>query len=405
MIARTRQFAVALLAALSCTFAAAQTGSITFNQLHNPEFRGNGGSPAGNVTGEVPSLWRTFAVGESTATSAIVPLAADAIFPGSPPVNAVELTVTNFGPPATSDAGFDSSPNQFTLLPELGYGATVYLRSNNSDMSSQTVLIQLPIFDEAGVFTGNAGSQTVEVTDTWTQFEVPPIATSLMGASAELSFRLTEGASDNSIQIALPEVIGPSLENRVPNPEFSGTGGGIQGNVTGIVPEFWRAFGLESESASIALQTVPVAANELYPGSPATTAMRITSVNATGAGFDHEITQVPLAPAGRLMVGEVFLRADNADSSDQEVGFAVPIFESNGTFTGTAPGSAFFNATPQWQYFAGIVFSGGADQTANVAFRLTDSGTENSVLIALPTLNGLARDVFANGFEGDDPAF
>lgn len=381
----------------------ADSGEITFNQLPNPEFRGDGGFLESNVTGPVPSLWRSFAVGESTATTAIVPVAAGELFAGSPAVNAVELTVTNFGPPATSDAGFDTSPNQFTLIPGQAYGATVYLRSNNADLSPQTVLVQLPIFDNTGTFTGTSGSVTVEATSSWTAFEMPVRTTNLPGATGEVSFRLAEGAADNSVQIALPSVAGPSLANRVPNPEFSGTGGIPVENATGEVPDLWRAFGLVSESANLSLEKVPVAADELYPGSPATTAIRLSTSVFTGSGFDHEITQVSLAPAGRRVWAEVYLRADNADNSNQEVSFQMPIFESNGAFSGQSPGSVNVVATPQWKYFTGTPFSGDEGQTFNLGFRLIDSGTENTVLIALPTLKGLAETVFDSDFEAATP--
>ncbi len=393
--------AVALAAAF-CHSAFAQTGPSTTNQLPNPELRGDSGILGGTVTGDAPTLWRTFAVGDSSASTAIIPLAQDELFLGSPAVNAVNLTVTNFGPPATSDAGFDTFPNRFTLISGVAYEATVFLRSNNSDQSSQTVDVSLPVFDQAGTFTGNFANALFQATDTWTEFRLPPISTNLIGASGELSFRLEEGASDNSILIALPRVAGPRLENRVPNPAFSGAGGIAIENVSGDVPDFWRAFGLDDGSGSVALQTVPVAENELYPGSPATTAMRMSSSVFDSSGFDHETTQVPLAPAGRLTWGEVYLRADNADGSNQEVFFAMGIFEADGTFTGSAPGTVTVTATPEWKYFAGVPYAGAEGQTTNVAFRMEDSGTENTVLIALPTLKGLSDSVFDNGFEGDD---
>jgi hypothetical protein len=333
----------------------------------------------------------------------IEPVAAGELYPGSPAVNAVRLTVTEFGDPGVSDAGFDTSPNRFTMNAGQPYGAKVFLRSGNADMSPQTVLMQLPIFDGGGAFTGSAGSATVQATGSWAEFEIPPEITNLSGASAELSFRLIGGGAENSVQIALPRVTGPSLDNQVPNPGFSGSGGGVQENVSGDVPDFWRAFALDSEGASLSLQTVPVAAGELYPGSPPMTAMRVSGSDFTGAGFDHESTQVPLAPAGRLVWAEVFLRADNADNSDQVVSVSVPIFESDGTFTGTAPGTVNATATPEWKYFAGPSFSGTAGQTFNLSFRFIDSGAENSVLIAMPALRNISERVFTSAFEGDEP--
>ena len=98
-------------------------------------------------------------------------------------------------------------------------------------------------------------------------------------------------------------------------------------NVTGSVPDLWRAFGLNSVSASIALQTVPLPPGELYPGSPATNAIRISTREQTGSGFDHEGNRLSLAPAGRLVWTEAYVRADNADNSSQAVSFSAPVFD------------------------------------------------------------------------------
>ena len=68
----------------------------TSNQVPNPEFRGNQGAVAGNVTGEVPSAWRGFAVGSSSIELATQALSADELFSGSPASNAVRLDDDRF---------------------------------------------------------------------------------------------------------------------------------------------------------------------------------------------------------------------------------------------------------------------------------------------------------------------
>ena len=55
----------------------------------NPEFAGGGGSRSGSVTGTVPAGWRAVAGGAAGGDVTLEPLAADELYPGSPPVNAV----------------------------------------------------------------------------------------------------------------------------------------------------------------------------------------------------------------------------------------------------------------------------------------------------------------------------
>lgn len=63
-----------------------------------------------------------------------------------------------------------------------------------------------------------------------------------------------------------------TVSNALRNPEFDGTGGAKSANVTGSVPNDWRAFAVSPGTGEIEVQ--PLAANELYPGSPATHAVR-----------------------------------------------------------------------------------------------------------------------------------
>lgn len=69
--------------------------------------------------------------------------------------------------------------------------------------------------------------------------------------------------------------------NLVQNPNFYGTGGAKADGITGTVPDGWRGFAIDPGTAEI--ETVPVAADELYPGSPATNAVLLRTTPQGGA--------------------------------------------------------------------------------------------------------------------------
>ncbi len=171
--------------------------------------------------------------------------------------------------------------------------------------------------------------------------------------------------------------------NVVPNPGFDGATGESLGNVSGAVPDYWRAFGLEG--GEVSLQTVPLPANTLFPGSPATNAIRLT-IDAYGGAqaFDHESTLFSLA-AGHEYRATVYMRSGN--SASQEVMVSFPVFDENG-FTGRAPGTFSATVNNQWKPYSGPTFTESGGTLGDLAFRLTDDGGQNTVLIAMPTVNG-----------------
>ena len=178
--------------------------------------------------------------------------------------------------------------------------------------------------------------------------------------------------------------------NRVPNSEFTGDGGRLLGSVTGKVPDLWRAFAVGGGDVVIA--TVKLAPDTLFPGSPATTAVKLkVKMFGTDQGFDHDSALFSLVP-GHEYAAEVYLRTANSDTSSQQVTVAFPVFDSSG-FTGRQPGS--FNATAggRWTKFSGPSFTEAAGTVAGVAFRLTDGGGENAVWIAMPSVKGPASAV------------
>ncbi len=390
------QLGIALLVfcLVYCANLAAQES--TTNQLPNPQFRGDNGAiedfeGAVNAVA-VPTLWRAFAVSGGDITLEIVPLAANAIFAGSPATSGVRLTVNSFG----GDQGLDHSPVRFSLVPNRLYQYKAYLKSENGDSSTQMVNVGVAQFDAAGAFVSGLGSNTVTATTSWSQVSGPTF--SKTGThTAEMAFRLQDDGGDNSILIALPEIAGPVITNLMPNPGFEGAGGVSGGNVTGTVPDSWRGFAVGGGATTMGV--VPVTANELYPGSPATNAVQLT-VNTFGAdqGMDNEVVRVPVIPPDWSFWGEVYLRTANVDNSDQVVTFALNFFDDVPAYLGGPPVTVA-TATTSWEYVGTFSYLNANAVTADLAFRLIESGANNSVLIAMPRMNGMLNLLFDDGFE------
>lgn len=370
------------------------TGAADPNQIPNALLLDRNGAVAGNVTGTAPTLWRAIALTGGAMDVSSVALAADALFPGSPPATAVRISVSAFG----TDQVFDHAPALFTIVPGRTYQARIYVRSGNADASPQTFRFGMPLFDTALAFTGrDPANFTQPATSAWTAFDSPTFTADPGDAYGHVSFRLQNDGGENTILVALPTLLGPAVANEAPNPAFTGTGGASQGTVTGAIPNAWRAFAVGAGSLTVA--TEPLAAGALFPGSTATTAVRlqVTSGNGSSEGFDHQQVRAPLAPGHRYW-SEVWIRAGGA--TDQGVTISMPIFDAGGTFTGNQPGSTVAIVGPQWRLVAGPPFSGAAGETANLAFRLAADGGEDSLLIAAPRIVGPARPViFGNGFE------
>lgn len=367
----------------------------TSNQVPNAEFRGNTGFAVGNVSGSIPSGWRGFAVGSAVLDLSSTDVAAGALFIGSPPVRVVRLENFDFGAPG-DDSGFDHTGTDFSLFGDRSYMGSVYLRSANADNSPQVVNVALPIFDQDGNFTGDQpGSFVATANNNWTRFSGPEFA-GTDGFSNLLAFRLIDDGGDNALFIALPQVAGPVLANRLPNPGFEGTDGFVQGTVTGTVPDDWRAFAISG--ASLDIDTLPLTANAVFPGSPTGIAVDVSVVLGAGnAGFDHEPTQVALTPAGYRFRPQLYMRSANSDSSEQLVIINTPVFDGNG-FTGRSPGAFAATLDNQWRLYIGPTFSELPGTTTNLAVAVSDDVGEDSIQIAFPTMLGVDV-ILADGFE------
>ena len=383
--------AVIILGAL----ALPPTHAHTINQVPNPEFRGNQGAVAGNVTGSIASGWRGFAVAGAEASLNSIELPPGALFAGSPATTAVRLEITDFGA-VGSDSGFDHTGWDFSLFGNRGYSGKVYLRSANADNSPQQLSVTLPVFDQTGAFTGlQPGSFLATAGSSWTRFSGPQFA-GTDGFSSLMAFRLTDDGGDNAVLIALPQVRGPVLANRLPNPGFIGSDGFVQGSVAGDIPDDWRAFAING--ASLDIETVTLAAGAVYPESPAGNAVDVRVLLGAGsAGFDHEPVQVALTPTAYRFRPQLYMRSSNLDGSPQLVVINTPVFDTNG-FTGRSPGAFAATVDDQWRLYIGPSFSEVAGTTTNLAIAINDDFGEDSIQIAFPTLLGVDV-IFDDGFE------
>ena len=364
------------------------------NLVPNAEFRGLAGAIDGAVTGQPPTTWRGFAVGGGQISLETVPLPANELFPGSPPLNAIRLSVTSFG----ADQGFDHFTHVFSLDTGRFYQPTVWVRSGNADKSDQPVAIGMPLFGADMVFSGrDPASFTAQASAAWMQVTSPTGATALAGeAFAHLAFRLVDDGGENSVLIAMPEVLGRPVINLVPNPGLTGEAGVPDGNITGSVPDSWRAFALGD--STLTLSASDLATGALYPGSAPTRAIRMT-VTASGTsdvGLDFDLNRAALT-AGYGHWGEIWIRSGHAKNQGISVG--LPLYDDQGDFLGIQPGTFGATASPQWGLYAGPVFTGAIGQRVNMALRLAIDDGENSIEIALPRIVGPADEIFRNRFE------
>jgi hypothetical protein len=372
------------------------------NLVPNAAFHGSAGVVGASgavVTGTVPTRWRGFAVNGGDIDFALEPLAANALFPGSAPTTAVRMTVAAFG----TDQGFDHFNAYFQIVAGRRHAGEVWLRTGNPDQTPQQVSVSLPLFaGQPPVFTGrDPGAFGATATSTWTRFAGPHF-TEAGDVLAHLAFRLIDDGGQDSLLIALPTVLGAPVGNDVPNPGFTGSGGASVGAVTGgPVPTGWRAFAVGAGQLQVG--QVPIAANALYPGSQATTAMRLNAINAdSGPGLDHTSNRIPLLP-GFPYWSEVWLRSGNADQSPQALTAALPIFDSQG-FTGRQPGLLLATVGPAWSLYAGPMFTEVAGMSTFLAFRPTADGGEDIIEIALPRVVGPSTDpLFQHRFELPPP--
>lgn len=175
--------------------------------------------------------------------------------------------------------------------------------------------------------------------------------------------------------------------NLVPNPTFQGSGGGTVGTVTGTVPDQWRGYGVNG--GAVLIEVVPVAAGELYASSPATRAIRLTVQTFGGdQGIDHypNFTQLIV---GRSYHVEYYVKSGNTDGTDQLFNMSFPLFNEQQGYLQRAPGShGNQSAGADWTKMTGPTFSDAEATLGHLSFRLVNDGGQNSLLIAMPDVQG-----------------
>ncbi len=367
------------------------------NLVPNARFDGVQGIAVEGATGAVPTHWRAFGIGGGTLTVETMPLAPDTLFPGSPTVTAVKLTVTAFG----GDQGFDHTTHLLPIGAGITHRAQAWIRTGNADDSDQLVGIGLPLFEIPGeesfpTFTGrDPGAFQATATDTWTLASGPEFV-ELADLIAHLSFRPADDGGENSVMIALPTVAGRALENVIPNPAFAGTGGAVGGEVTGDAPDSWRAFAVDGGTLSIT--QIAASADEIFPGSPATTIVQLDAASLVdGQGFDHETSRVSLQ-AGHPYYAEAWIRSANSDSSSQTVSIGLPIFAGD-TFTGRSRTAGVTVGTEWTLVGTPSLIEEGATNT-DLVFRPAADGGPDTLQIALPRIVGPSGPlIYRSGFE------
>lgn len=393
---RARLLGLALSTPILAIAGTPPVGAPDPNLVPNAGLHGDAGANGG-ATGTIPTLWRAFAIGGGALSVTPVPLAAGALFAGSPPANANRICVTAFG----TDQGFDHAQVLFPVLAGRRYVASFHVRSGNSGGAPQGLDMTFPLFDAAGAFNGRSpGSLTTNAGASWTPVTGPAFDAIAGDAFGHLAFRLANDGGENCVEIAWPIVGGPAQVNETPNPRFAGTGGAATPvQVTGTVPNLWRAFAVGAGTLNVSI--VPVGAGELFPGSPPTQAVRLAVTGGNGSleGFDHELARSVLA-VGHRYHGQVWLKSGNAGGAAQGVTVSLPIFDPGGTFTGNQPGSFATTAGANWSLHAGPQFEAPAGHTTNLAFRLAADGGQDVILIAAPRLVGPAGPLtFRDEFE------
>lgn len=395
MSCRTIVLAAVLLTSTALQASTSPTGNI----VPNPSLRGDRGEIAqfgGTVTGTAPTLWRAFAVNGAALSLQRIDLGANALFPGSPPTQAVKITVSTFG----ADQGLDHTPATFSFRAGNSYSARIYARSGNANNSAQSFNLSMPIFDSTHAYTGrDPANFNASANVAWAAFD-SPVVTGLAGdAYALVAIRLNNDGGENSVIVAMPTVLGPAVSNLAPNPGFLGTSGGIQGTVNGSVPGDWRAFAVGTGTLNVS--RVALAAGALFPGSLPTQAVRLEVIGGDGAseGFDHESVRATLS-SDYLHWGELYVRSGNNDMSDQSLFVTMPIFDVGGTYTGQQPGQFATTVGQGWSYVAGPPFTANAGEATDISIRILPDGGSDVILIASPRIAGpVGPLIFKNGFE------
>jgi hypothetical protein len=189
----------------------------TVNIVPNSNFQGAGGTVVGNVTGTIPDQWRGFAVGGGAADISIVPIAVNALYPGSPATNGVKLRVNTFG----ADQGFDNSTTLFKLTPGAPYHLEFYVKSGAPNGMWENFGWSFPLFDANKNFLGRQPGGGTSWEDSGWLHVVGPTFSDPDAAYGHIAFRVYDDGyyvGEKSIIIAMPDVEEPLTSFPLPTP-------------------------------------------------------------------------------------------------------------------------------------------------------------------------------------------
>ncbi|MEO8198503.1 MAG: hypothetical protein ABI689_17455 [Thermoanaerobaculia bacterium] len=181
-----------------------------------------------------------------------------------------------------------------------------------------------------------------------------------------------------------PVSLSAVTRNLVPNPRFTGSLGASVG-ATGTIPDLWRGFAVGGGAAEVSL--VPIAAGELYPGSPPTRAVRL-EVGAFGAdqGFDDDNARFAILSETPYHA-ELWIKSANGGGAPQGVQVGFPLF-TGVTFLGRQPGGFNTTATAGWSHVSGPTFSDPEADNAFLSIRLVPDGGDDAILVVFPEVTG-----------------
>lgn len=212
-----RQLALVLCLVLS---SIGRPSAAQENLLTNPEFAGTGGVVIGDVlqNSPVPDNWRAFAVGGGQLVHEVVPLEESEVFDGSPPVNAVCISITAFG----QDQGFDHdiADGHFPLIPGVEYHAEFWVKTANRDGSDQEFNFIFPLFSDTFLGRDPGGLRGVVATDEWQQV-VAPVFQDAEATNGYIRWAtVDDGGDENAICFAFPTVVQDTVGNLPPSELF-----------------------------------------------------------------------------------------------------------------------------------------------------------------------------------------
>ncbi len=338
--------------------------------------------------------WRFFAVAGANGS---VTLSSDA----ASGARAARLERTN----TDGDLGLDLWGTDG--VPTLG-GETItvsFVAKKVSGDAASRLGLQVATFDASGAFLGDAFGTRYEVGTAYTAFSTGPLTLGANVRYVSMGWRCLNDVGGqhpgayllDDASITATEPTPPTPVNILTNGDFESDPDGTE--VTGHdfinVTTFtrWRAFAVSGAAAT--MRVTSAAARE---GTRGMMLARDPGYTTPGdRGFDNDNARFELRP-GLSYHAEFWVKSGNADLSDQTFNFSFPLFACQ--TLGEAPGSVNgLTATATWQKIVTPSFRYAGATHAHIAWRVTEDGGEDAIVIAMPRVIGrpVAQDVDDDG--------